>query len=430
MKRLELRFISEQSSFTMIMNSDHDIDYFASEFLSMFPSMNHEETDMGENRVTIEAFQRTSEKLRRNVAIYVEKYKAANPQVHKLRKFIENLTEDEYFFFAPNRDLTSQEILNITSIIAALNKGANPYTIRGEFEDLCGDAVANYEITVLDNSSRHQPIGEPDRSKRVCRFCGKSQPDVRFRNKAHAIPEALGNKHIILNEECDGCNDKFSETIERDIVNYLGLPRLFFGVQGKEGIPAIVGKEFKLKHVGKQKLDLAYSSRQDAAPNIFQFETWDTVEPQNIYRALCKFAMSIIGKEHLPSFSNTIKWINRETSYSRLPKVASLIIRGLSPSGPAIAVYTRRNNNRELPHMIGEFRFTCFTFVFIVPFSSEDDRSFDSDNAFDDLCKLFKYYDKAGKGKWKLNDFSGAERLRMSFNIVREQQHEREGVNP
>jgi hypothetical protein len=41
-----------------------------------------------------------------------------------------------------------------------------------------------------------------DKKKRVCRFCGKSPPDVTFKKVAHAIPELLGNKSIESAYEC------------------------------------------------------------------------------------------------------------------------------------------------------------------------------------------------------------------------------------
>ncbi|MFA5251657.1 MAG: hypothetical protein WC454_03620, partial [Phycisphaerae bacterium] len=39
----------------------------------------------------------------------------------------------------------------------------------------------------------HESVNE-----RKCRFCGKSEPAVSFKNRAHAIPECLGNKSLIL----------------------------------------------------------------------------------------------------------------------------------------------------------------------------------------------------------------------------------------
>lgn len=44
-----------------------------------------------------------------------------------------------------------------------------------------------------------------DTENRTCRFCGLHEPRVTFRHEAHAIPEALGNRSIFTNYECDSC---------------------------------------------------------------------------------------------------------------------------------------------------------------------------------------------------------------------------------
>ena len=46
---------------------------------------------------------------------------------------------------------------------------------------------------------------------KVCRFCGKRYPDVKFKKKAHAISEFIGNKEFVLRNECDACNEKFGK---------------------------------------------------------------------------------------------------------------------------------------------------------------------------------------------------------------------------
>lgn len=73
-----------------------------------------------------------------------------------------------------------------------------------------------FRVYGYDGSSKVH-IGEPQRDKRVCRFCGRSMPDVKFKKVAHALSESIGNKHIINNEECDSCNENFS-IIEQDFL--------------------------------------------------------------------------------------------------------------------------------------------------------------------------------------------------------------------
>ena len=42
-------------------------------------------------------------------------------------------------------------------------------------------------------------------------------PAVSFRQEAHAIPEALGNKTLFVSYECDRCNNSFGRGIENDL---------------------------------------------------------------------------------------------------------------------------------------------------------------------------------------------------------------------
>lgn len=63
-------------------------------------------------------------------------------------------------------------------------------------------------------------VGEPDKQKRVCRYCHRSMPEVSFKKVAHTISEALGNKSIKTNDECDECNQFFGDTIEQDFLVY------------------------------------------------------------------------------------------------------------------------------------------------------------------------------------------------------------------
>ena len=76
-------------------------------------------------------------------------------------------------------------------------------------------------------------------SERVCRFCGKSESQVTFKSVAHAIPESLGNKRVILLNECDECNSFFSETLEDSFDKYTKPYRLLFGVKDKKKSQAI-----------------------------------------------------------------------------------------------------------------------------------------------------------------------------------------------
>lgn len=60
-------------------------------------------------------------------------------------------------------------------------------------------------------------LGEPGitlGTKGQCRFCGQTEPRA-FRNVAHTLPEAFGNKWVTSLDECDACNARFGMFDER-----------------------------------------------------------------------------------------------------------------------------------------------------------------------------------------------------------------------
>lgn len=71
-----------------------------------------------------------------------------------------------------------------------------------DLSERCKFFNANYNAvyTYLQSQGRTQPI--IDSSEKVCRFCGKRFPEVKFKQKAHAIPELIGNKEFVLYNEC------------------------------------------------------------------------------------------------------------------------------------------------------------------------------------------------------------------------------------
>src|SRR5882724_8394208 len=81
-----------------------------------------------------------------------------------------------------------------------------------------------------------------------CRYCGETNI-ARFRMKAHAFPEALGNKWIMSRDECDACNrifSKYDDAIARAVSPFLTLG----GVKGKSR---------KVRQTGRSKGDAMLS---------------------------------------------------------------------------------------------------------------------------------------------------------------------------
>ena len=145
--------------------------------------------------------------------------------------------------------------------LSALQKGEDFEKMTKEMDDLFGVLMDSYEMFAFNENTKNK-IGELDKSKRVCRYCNKRSPEVSFRKVAHSISEALGNKKIITNDECDACNEKFGKGIENDLILYLNLYRVFFGIRGKKGIPKFKGKNFEIENIETIKIKQILSDEE------------------------------------------------------------------------------------------------------------------------------------------------------------------------
>lgn len=261
-------------------------------------------------------------------------------------------------------------------------------------------------------------IGEKDKEKRVCRFCNNTNEPISFSNEAHAISEGLGNKTVILLEECDQCNDQFSKTIEPDIVQYLSLFRTFFDVKGKGGSKKFKGENFELQNEGNVELKF-YSTddrpEEHSMPYKVKLETKEPLSLQNIYKSLCKFFLSVIDTEYVKEFTETIKWINGDLEVSQLPKIGELISYHGFTKQPKLVTYIRKNQDTNLPFAVGEFYFTCKIFVFILPLTKKDDKDFLSDAEYEKFWETFQHFKKT-EG-WAFMDFSNDEKRKLTLNL-------------
>lgn len=263
-----------------------------------------------------------------------------------------------------------------------------PNTLSNFDNIKCQISSLYYTQSFNGNTKRRHCIGEVNQSNRICRFCGNKVSVVSFKHVSHAISEALGNKSIICLEECDNCNERFSRTIEPDITNMLSPLLTIYSIHGKRGIRTTKGKNFKLSldesdkswtNEGTIKLRL----NQDFPKNIEDFFNKQLsldasplkYIPQNVYKCLCKYVVSVINERFLPDFKETINWINTATKYCKLPLVAIGNSQTITDA-PYFIVSIRKTNNYNYPYCFALFAIANMAFAFIVPFTSKDKYQF------------------------------------------------------
>lgn len=422
METFSLRFFSLKFSFGITIDNP----LFLFDLLSVFGEVSNDEMPS----IRLNQQQRNTKILNDNINILIDKYKEKIPNIRQLNARFKLLNEGEYFFIFPDSELSTQESLSLSIALRSLNHNVDYDAEMIKHIEFFKCILANYNMFPFTGEKRFA-IGEPNKTKRVCRFCGKSQPDTTFRNVAHSISEAFGNKNIITNDECDECNCLFDENIERDIINYLSLFRPFFGIKGKSGTPIIKGCNFTLsneddKFVIVFKGDVETGERE-GPPKLLKLETYEKVSLQSIYKALCKFALSVIDYTQIEHFQDTIKWLKSSNAPCELPQMALLRTYNFFKRYPEIILYIRKCDNNKLPYMVGEFRWTFMVFAFIVPFSDKDTLSFSKQEEYDIFWNCFKHYKESGP--WSFHDFSDPNKKRLVINAKFEKTNQSRGGN-
>lgn len=150
-----------------------------------------------------------------------------------------------------------------------------------------------------------------------CRFCGGYPPKVSFRNDAHAIPVALGNRTLFTAYECDNCNQAFGQGIENDLGNWSKPMRAMSLIPGSSGIPTLKGmfpKEWRVEgrkrelHL-KHHADDAIATVDEVAKTMTLRLPRDTYIPRAVFKAFTKIGLALVPTSDVALFSETFEWI-------------------------------------------------------------------------------------------------------------------------
>ena len=160
--------------------------------------------------------------------------------------------------------------------------------------------------SVGNDANDKQYIG--NKENKVCRFCGKKENEVSFSEIAHAIPEAIGNKELILYEECNECNHFFSENIEVHFDKITKPYKNIGQIKGKNKIPSYKTKDKKSRIdvkdqvVLKQAVDspiYVIDKKNKIMTITYEIEPFI---PAAVYKTLVKMALSVMPNKDLIDF--------------------------------------------------------------------------------------------------------------------------------
>lgn len=416
--KISILFIKERDEKALDFKASNidALNKIVDEFLHLFGEIKGE-------KKTLSMLQYYSVELLNKVEVFAFKYKSENPSLNALMAFFRGFTDNEPFFIIPNAnpDIDQNIKLDLYNYLRSIIEKRPYIEVKSEIDEIFGETLKTYEIGSIGNVKTF--IG--NKSNRICRFChNKTEDGVTFKNRAHAISEGLGNKNAILHEECDTCNDEFSMSIEPDIIKYLSLFRTFFGIKGNGGIKKFTGNNFIFKKDTNLNLSVTIEDEKEDSFDKFQYRLQaGNINFQDVYKALCKYFISVIPSKYLDKFEDTISWIKGKKDENNLPVIAECITYNFFTEQPILNYYIRKDSKSSLPYAIGEFRFTCMMFIFIIPLTKEDTLDFTKEENYKKFWESneFKFF-QIQKG-WIHKSFSSNEEKDFVINILMEKEN-------
>ena len=206
--------------------------------------------------------------------------------------------------------------------------------------------------------------------KGVCRYCNCSDPN-KFRKRAHTFPEALGNKWILSNDECDDCNHKFA-VYEDALTKAVGPFLTLGGTKGKRGVRQTGRSKSNtfLRHSvenGRRRLSVLAEGDFLDIVNInpltgcFRLNIpicGDRFVPRLAFKSLCKGAVGLLPPAELPHARDLLIWMAEpegEPAFQNLRVGLSFASVGNAPPVVVGSLYRRVNDADPVPYLIYVF---------------------------------------------------------------------------
>jgi hypothetical protein len=269
--------------------------------------------------------------------------------------------------------------------------------------------------------------------KRICRFCGKSMPDVKFKSDAHFIPEFLGNKEFFSDFECDSCNHRFG-IYENDFANFLGISRTLTMNKGKKGIPTFKSPDKNL--IIREREDGAFDINEvESNKNVVRDSESMTIKTGvhtyssiSVFKTLVKIGLSMISEEDIEDFNETIKYLFEDNSKvfdNSLISILQHIIPGLFNNYPIAFSYKRKPNISDdlIPNRTFVLLFHNRMIQFFLPYNKFE-KTLNQSNAKVKVAYLPPlidqgWFNKYGKPKMNMINLNNCEKIRGNTEEIK-----------
>ncbi len=331
------------------------------------------------------------EKTRKVLEDLKEKYDdRTNKRIRKLYGFLNCLKEGEHFYIIKECEAsfverrTALDVLRYSpdsqGWIAIHNKRFHHYTMLSTYFTV--HSFGHDEIEVR--------VGEADKNKRECRFCGCSDP-AKFHNEAHAIQESLGNRILFCNEECDDCNHSLNK-VEDNLLYLMDFRRAMYGIHRKQKTSPVrvVGENYLIKTDDKGDIHI-YLIRERINPHqvdqntiLVRLNHKTKITNENLYKALVKIVIDVIPTQYLCHFEQTISWLTGDMKFicEKMPSAKSAVISNdVEFRQPSIDILINdKNNCPNSPYCTAVLYIYDMIYMFVVPFVDVDRGQYSNDS--------------------------------------------------
>lgn len=320
-----------------------------------------------------------SQKTKDVIKVIYDNYHSQLPQLMQLVKYLEKFEEGEMFYYFDGERTPIVERLTAIRCLPYFPQRGFVTVIHNKFfryYSMMGFMFKHFSFGFDDIECK---VGEEDKNKRCCRFCN-STGKSNFRHIAHAIPEALGNKLLFCNEECDSCNRNLAH-VENNFVHMMDIRRSLCKVPSKRTskVISLYGDNFTLLS-DEQGFPNLYIKREMLLPKgngVYSYRLKNSSEVTNegIYKALVKMVIDLVPTSELVHFRNTIAWINGCQTDQNLPSMFYAI----RSAGEYCYLQPRLDlffNTKEKycdsPYCTAILYTTDIQYIFVVPFVDID----------------------------------------------------------
>ena len=229
------------------------------------------------------------------------------------------------------------------------------------------ETLTSHTIRLGAKNARQSWIDEegyaPRRRRDVlaCKMChGRADGGATFKKRPHIIPEALGNRTLFCNEECDTCNGVVGRDLEDGLVKYLSAIRATTPLPSKKGKHGakhkVSGDGTYLKSTGPVKDSITFAASASSpgvrhtvldSSTVGLETTSQRFRLVDVAKSIARMGVLIAPWSAATNMGAVRQWVLGE--FTQKTRLHALFIPGPPTPFSTLSVYHARDTSGQLP---------------------------------------------------------------------------------